>query len=87
VDGEPAELDRSASDLQDEVVQELGDRRWTVEANDLKNTVSLVNNRNEIIACQPLSVSLSMCWAFVSNTKFERLFSSLLRFHIAKLVS
>ncbi len=36
VDGEPAELDRSASDLQDEVVQEFGDRRWTVEADDLK---------------------------------------------------
>ncbi len=36
VDGEPAELDRPASDLQDEVVQELGDRRWTVESDDLK---------------------------------------------------
>ena len=36
VDGEPAELDRSASYLKDEVVQEFGDRRWTVEADDLK---------------------------------------------------
>ena len=37
VDGEAGDLDRPAADLQDQVVQELGDGRRPVETNHLEN--------------------------------------------------